>query len=317
MKSLSLRRLFPVLMALLFAVSSGSVIAKEPPVLMLMQVKGTIEYSKNGTKWKKVRRNKFLFSGYQLRSGADGSGTLVNQSTSMSRQLGANTVIKVAPEGAQLVSGDLGEPAKADSSLVSNLNNRFSKAQRYTTVRRSVNKKGSIKLSTAKQITLSNTYPELVWQNVGEEYSYRLTIDGDQTFTIDSGSNDIIRFKLSGLSSGEHDYRVEVIKGEEVIYAPRKDATLTWLSSDEEAKLLASVKAVKDVAPGDDFLMAAHMEEKGLAVAAMDLYRKYFDENPDDLDMRPLLIKAYHDLKLSTLKKQEAIRYNEMLNAEG
>jgi hypothetical protein len=32
---------------------------KGAPVTMIMNVDGEIEYSKNGKKWKKVRRNKF------------------------------------------------------------------------------------------------------------------------------------------------------------------------------------------------------------------------------------------------------------------
>jgi hypothetical protein len=51
-------------------------------------------------------------------------------------------------------------------------------------------------------------------------------------------------------------------------------------------------------------------------IAAMDTYREYFNENPDDNDMRPLLIQSYQDLKLSDLRVNEARLYNAMLEED-
>ena len=51
-------------------------------------------------------------------------------------------------------------------------------------------------------------------------------------------------------------------------------------------------------------------------VAAMDAYRDYFSENPDDNDMRPLLIQSYNDLKLTNLKQSEARLYNAVLEED-
>jgi hypothetical protein len=45
-------------------------------------------------------------------------------------------------------------------------------------------------------------------------------------------------------------------------------------------------------------------------VAAMDAYREYFQQNPEDNDMRPLLIQSYQVLKLSNLRESEARLYN-------
>jgi hypothetical protein len=45
----------------------------------------------------------------------------------------------------------------------------------------------------------------------------------------------------------------------------------------------------------------------------MDIYRDYFTENPDDNDMRPLLIQSYQGLKLSNLRENEARLYNASL----
>jgi hypothetical protein len=42
----------------------------------------------------------------------------------------------------------------------------------------------------------------------------------------------------------------------------------------------------------------------------MELYRDFFQAYPAENEMRPLLIKAYHDLKLMDLKEKEAITFN-------
>ena len=39
---------------------------KKVPVVMVMQAKGDVTYSKNTKKWKKVRKNKFLFAGFNI-----------------------------------------------------------------------------------------------------------------------------------------------------------------------------------------------------------------------------------------------------------
>jgi hypothetical protein len=68
---------------------------------------------------------------------------------------------------------------------------------------------------------------------------------------------------------------------------------------------------------GDDVFVAADvLEANNMTVAAMDAYRAYFQENPDDNDMRPLLIGSYNDLKLSNLKDSEARLYNASLEED-
>ena len=181
---LRLVQLGVVLLSFLWLGLGGEALAKSPPVAMLTQVKGDVQYSKNGKKWKKVRRNKYLFSGYQIKTGADGSGKLVNEGTQMARKVGSGSVIKITDTGAEMVSGSLSEPEAAGSSLSASLSKRFAKAQRYTTVRRSVNKHKKVKLSTVKSISLSSKYPELVWEDMGSGFSYRLIIDGQVTMSL-------------------------------------------------------------------------------------------------------------------------------------
>lgn len=314
MKS-TLMKISVMLVAIMWLGVGSEALAKSPPVSMLTQVKGKIDYSKNGTKWKKVRRNKFLFEGYTVRTGGDGSAKLVNQTTNMSRDVGPNTEFKISAKGGELISGSLSKPSKASGSLSASLNKRFAKAQRYTTVRRSINKKKKMKLNTIKNVTLSATHPDLVWQAMGSDISYRVSIDGT-SHTVPAVSGKMVRFTVPALSDGKHEYKVDLMKDGKAIYEQKKNSKLIWLGGSSLSTFNQGLKAVKAAAPGDDFLIANYMEEQVMAVAAMDMYRKYFTENADDIDMYPMLIKAYHDLKLKDLKKEEAVKYNLMLDAD-
>ena len=289
-------------------VTNAAAKAKKLPVAMFMQAKGDVTYSKNTKKWKKIRKNKFLFSGYQLKTGSDGSGTLIEQAKNTSRNVGPNSLINIDIDGVTLVSGELSDPVAATGNFMKGLSKRFAKAQRYTTVRRGVLK---IEQRTIKRLTVSATYPDLVWQGFGPEYSFKLVIDGEDEI-IAATDGDMVVHKLSGLTPGEHSYRIELLKDGVVVYTPKRDGTLVWLADDEEAAYLASEEEVRKASDGDDFLIAAHRAEHGLKVPAMKAYRKYFAANIDDNDIRPMLIKVYFDLKLKNLRVKEAGLYNEM-----
>lgn len=303
-----------MLVSILWLGIGSEAIAKSPPVAMLTQVKGKIEYSKNGTKWKKVRRNKFLFEGYSVRTSADGSAKLVNQDTKMSRDVGPNTEFKIAQHGGELVSGHLSKPVAATGGLGSSLSKRFAKAQRYTTVRRS--KPKPLKLKAVKKITLSAAHPDLVWQGMGSDYSYQVSIDGT-AHMVPAVAGSVVRFTVPTLSTGKHEFKIALMKDGKIISEEKKGSQINWLGGSALAKFEQGLKEVKSAAPGDDFLIANYLEESGLTVAAMDTYQKYFAENADDIDMYPMLIKSYHDLKLQQMKKAEAVKYNAMLDSDG
>jgi hypothetical protein len=278
---------------------------------MLTQVQGTVEYNK-GKGWKAVTRNKFLFDGYRLRTGANGSGRLVDQATNLVQDMGPSSVVEVNQGGVSKVSGSLSDPQPASGGLVSSISDRFKKAQRYTTVRRSVEKVKGIKLSTPRQISLAPQYSDLVWENVGPEYTYRLVIDG-RGIDIPATNGDLVRQTVSGLGAGEHEYKVEVLKGGVVVLTPRRTSSLTWLGGESLAALKKGIDAIQGMSPGDDFTVARYLEDNDLLVAAMDHYRKFFQANPDDLDMYPMLIKSYHDLSLRDLEKKAAVAYSQQI----
>ena len=294
---------------------SVSVVAKEPPVAKLVQVVGSVEYSRNGTDWRKVRRTKYLFAGYHIKTGGDSSGRLINQKTGMVQTLGAKSQIEVGPDKIELVAGSLSEPKAQSGSIFQGLSNKFAKAQRYTTVRRSVTQEDvgcNPKVRTIRKVTLSSEHPNLVWRNACPEYSYRLVID-DKSIDVPAQSTaEMIRHQVLDVKPGDHAYRVEVLDVDGVVYIPKKDSMFSVMSKSEEKKLRSQTKSVAD----DVFMLTDVLEANGMFVAAMDAYRGYFQENPDDNDMRPLLIKSYNDLKLSNLKDSEARLYNASLEED-
>ncbi|MBF0141482.1 MAG: hypothetical protein HQL74_14525 [Magnetococcales bacterium] len=287
------------------------------PVAMLTQVQGDVQVSKDGKEWKAVDRNKFLFAGYQVKTGANGSGKLVNQTTNLTQEVGAGSVVEITETDTKAISGKLSEAAQDSGSLASGLGQRFEKAQRYTTVRRSVEKASTeVKLDTIAEVTLSSTYPDLVWSSMGKEYAYRLVIDG-KSHNVAATESDVVRFSVPALSPGMHEYQVEVMKGSDSVFAPKKTGKIKWLSKEEETQIAAELAKIEKTSPGDPLSKAVFLDGKEMAVSAMDHYRKYFEANADDTDMYPMLIKAYHDLRLEKLKKESALKLQDMLKAGG
>jgi len=305
-----------VLLGALFIGFGQSAEGKNPPVAKLVQITGVVEYSRNGKVWRPVLRTKYLFSGYQIKTGADGSGKLINQQTGMAQSLGANSEVQVMDAEISLVSGTLSKPTEESSTIFEGLSNKFSKAQRYTTVRRSVTKPGEggcdNKVRTIREVSISSNYPDLVWRNACPEYSYNLFIDGNSHSISANANAEMIRFTVSGVEAGVHSYRVEVMDNDGIVYIPKKDSSFTWIDKKTEKEIMSNLAKTED----DAFLSSDFLEAQNMFVAAMDLYRSYFNENPDDNDMRPLLIKSYQELKLSNLRANEARLYTASLEED-
>ncbi|MEI6238832.1 MAG: hypothetical protein WCR51_00445 [Planctomycetia bacterium] len=299
-----------VTMAASFSVES---FGAGPPVALLIQASGKVESSRDGTAWKPVTRNKYLFAGDMIRTGADGSGTLIDQAKSTSQTIAASSQIEVAGAEIKVISGTLSAPEAASGDLMAGLGNRFADAQRYTTVRRGAKKPGEIKLRVPQDISLSSTYPELAWQNVGKQYSFVVTIDG-KAHAVAGVDGDVVRFKVPELSPGKHTFTVAVTENGKQVAEADKEGSLIWLSTADDKTLAESIAKIRAIDPNDDFSVANLLDEKGVAVAALDLYRKYFDENKDENDLRPLLIRAYSELKLDELRQKEALTYNNQLS---
>jgi hypothetical protein len=302
-------------MTLLLLGLSTTAAGREPPVAKLVQIEGAVEYSRNGKSWRPVMRTKYLFSGYQIKTGADGSGKLINQQSGMAQDLGPNSEIVVEDTSIALVSGSLSEPKQESSSIFEGLSNKFAKAQRYTTVRRSVHADDDScdnKVRTVSDVTVSPSHPDLVWRNACPEFSYKLVIN-NETYDIPAQStSEMIRFSVADVEPGEHTYRVEVLDKDGTVYIPRRDSSFTMIDKATEKKIMADLEKAGD----DTFVKSSILEANNMHIAAMDNYREYFTENPDDNDMRPLLIQSYQDLKLVNLRKSEARLYNASLEED-
>ena len=293
-------------------VFSTTILASGPPVAKLTQVVGFVEYSRNGDTWRLVRGTKYLFPGYQIKTGKDGSAKLIYHQSGLSQHLGVSSEVKVNNTGIELISGSLSEPRKETASIFNSLVDKFTKSQVYATIRRGASSEANpscdSKVKTIKYLALSATFPDLVWRNACPELSYRLLIDG-AIHEVAADESEMIRFTVSGIPDGEHSYRVEVMDENGPVYVPRKDSKFLWIPGDEEQDIKADLARLD----GDVFLESDYLESKMLFVAAMDAYRQYFDENPSDHDMRPVLINSYNDLKLTDLKQDEVRVYNQFL----
>jgi len=199
-------------------------------------------------------------------------------------------------------------------SYLDDIHEQFMNALRYNIVQRSVSSAhANLELNTAKKVKISRKYPDLVWQHIGPEYSYRLIIDQAYfEISVDKDAS-IVRFTTRELSSGPHKYMVQVLKDGVVVYHPPKAHTLIVLSDKEQEDLLEEKQFIEEINPENRFLLGNYMEEKGLIVVAMDEYRRFFEQNPDENQMRPYLIKIYNDLKLSDLKLAEIKKYNTVM----
>jgi hypothetical protein len=137
----------------------------------------------------------------------------------------------------------------------------------------------------------------------------------DNAMPIDvpaQSTSEMIRYNVASSDVGEHTYRVEVFDKDGTVYIPKAESKFQVMSADEENELAAVLEQIGD----DIFLETNLLEEQGMYVAAMDAYREYFQQNPDDNDMRPLLIQSYQSLKLSNLRESEARLYNAALEED-
>ncbi|MDM8524032.1 hypothetical protein QUF80_11750 [Desulfococcaceae bacterium HSG8] len=276
------------------------------PTALLLQVKGTVEFRNGAKEWKQVNRNKFLFNGYQVRTGGGGSCKLLNQQTNTIRVMQEDSEVEIGEAAVKLIKGKLSE-GQPSVDFIGNLKRKFAKVQKYTVVLRSVRKGISADNSSANPIKLSEDYPDLVWENAGPGCSYRLVV-GEKVFDIPPADGDMVRFRLKQLNPGQSDYRVQVIRNG--IPEPGNRGTLRWMTGDESEAFRKGLKSIQEIDPDNGFLMGNYMDEQGLRIAAMDQYLTFFNKNPNANEMRPFLIKIYNDLKLKKLERKEINFYN-------
>ncbi len=297
------------IVSLLFFFSGSVNAGKRDPVGVLFQTKGQVEYNKKGKSWKKVRRSKFLFKGYQVRTGPDSSAKVTLQGSGQTMEIGPNSLVDVTKDNLAAKSGDL-EMGEASGKLMSGLMKKFSKAQSYTTVRRS-HKKKTVKISAARKVMLTDKYPFMVWNNVGPEFSYQLAV-GDKTYGITATQEQVIRVKIEPFT-GVKQYKILVLKdGDPVTQlkpykskGKKKNHQLSWIEGKQKSDVQAQTEQIQQSFGEDSFMLGSFFEKQGMWVAAMDQYRLYLSENPDELEMTPYLFRVYKKLKLNGIYKKE------------
>jgi hypothetical protein len=308
-KPLALLMLFVFLMA-------GNLWAKTP-IGMLTEPQGTVEYSKNGKKWKKVRRNVFLYEEYMFRTGADGSVKFINQGNNQTTAIPADTEAKVVADGLQATKGQLGEQQSA-GDLVSGLGDKFVKTQKYTTVRRSAKKPG-IQLKVGNVVVIDD-YADIAWSNVGSQYSYKVHVGEkdrktkewkeDATYEVPATDDPLVRTTVK--PPRKHlKYFVEVMEGGQVVYTT-KTQNLKRMTPKKLKEFTAKADQAKSM-DESGFLYANLLTDYGLLVGAMDTYEQFFTEYSDDEDvneLRPFLIEIYARLYLEEVKDQAIKDYN-------
>ena len=52
-------------------------------------------------------------------------------------------------------------------------------------------------------------------------------------------------------------------------------------------------------------MLGSFFEKQDMWVAAMDQYREYLKENPEEIEMSPYLFRVYKKLRLDKIYKQE------------
>lgn len=278
--------------------------AQGSPIARVVPLQGTLEYRKGDNNWAAVTRPKYLFETYSIRTGDNASARLILLSDNTSVLLYANSEVEIRDSSIAVVRGELGETEDENNTILASLSNKFENAQRFTTVRRQSPCDEVVR--PANEISLAKEYPELIWKNACPSYSYRLTI-GNSTFDIPpAGDADLVRYAISGIGSGEYEYKIEVLDRGRTVYSPRNSSTLLWM--DDAA--ITEFRTALDQVENDIFLMADLLESHNLLIPALDLYREFFESNAEDNDMRPFLIMSYAGLGLQNLQGDEARLYN-------
>lgn len=298
-------------------VTNLSIAASKDPVAVLFQVKGKVEYTKNGVRWKKVRRNKFLFEGYKVRSDESGSGIISNRITGKDSVLGPNTLVLVKKSGLEILKGGLADYEKTNT-LVTGLMSRFTRSQRYTTVRRN-SEPGNQQIEIARHIVLTDDYPYLVWENIDEAYSYQLWI-GDDHYQIGPSEKSVVRVKINPFE-GTKAIKIKAFKNDKEILELKpfqKNGstdyhTAHWMSESENQDFQNSIRSIQSTYPDNMFMLGSFFEREKMWSAAMDQYKKYLEDNPDEIEMTPYLFRVYKVLKLKKIYNTELVAWTQAM----
>jgi len=294
-----------VILILFFLIAFKTPSNAKGPVGLLIQSKGDVYHTYQGKNFKKVYRNMFLFNGSVLYTNPGGTCRFIDQINSKLVDISENSEIKIFDTGIHVVKGDISQ-RPLNGGFLNSIRRKYSKAQKYSSIQRASYKKTDLDFSTAKLIVISKEYPDIVWENIGKQYKYKLNING-KTYDIKPDKikhKDFIRFSLTDLLPGQYHYSVSVLKDDYVIAHSDPNNTIVF-SEEEQDYVNDSQVCLNELGETNLFLKAILLEEKGFIVAAMDLFRKHSELNIHNNQARLFLIQTYCDLKLKKCKINE------------
>ena len=262
---------------------------------ILLKTQGDVQYF-DGKRWRSINYDKFLFDGYSVKTGEQGLCKIVVTQNGKYYAIGKNSEVKINKNELNIISGYIGK-ASPVGMMFASLPRKYQRAISNNYVTRSVS------FDTVKEMYLSSSHPNLIWNNMGNKYTYRLHV-GDKTYGVPASSNKIIEYKLN-LIPGRYKYHVEAIKDSQVAKCSNKNHFLIWLGQSEMNAFHHDIAAIKQL--DNNFLLASAYEQFGLKVPAMINYQKYFKNNPTaDNEMKDMLKNLYKDLHLDNMFTENA-----------
>lgn len=281
--------------------------ASRAPVAKVTEFTGSVDVSSDGKRWRPLKRAKLLFAGYRVRTGANGTATVLSQSAESSLKLAPRTVVAITGTKMQVVSGRATSPEKQLGVLTffENLQNRFASRQRYTTVRRGAEDVSQV--LTPDHVTAGQDFPTLVWQNAGAGVHYRLAI-GDQVVEVPAVNPKApyVSYDLKNIAPGKHKILIEVLDAAgNLRFVDPNAGELTWLAPAESRALKVKQDALLEDTNNTDEDIANFLADSGLLVPAMYHCRAYLADSPDDQAVALAYLKVLKELRLDALHAKQ------------
>ena len=297
-------RLF--ILCLICLINTQAIARFKSPVAFILSSHGKNFYSTDGSNWEKIDRRTFVFPGQTIKTGPNGNCKIIFESFKYTKYIEKNSHVIIENDDIKVLSGNVKNQEKV-FNILENIKRKFLCVQRYVSVPRSLKINKNI-FNLPVSLVVCDNYPNLVWENCGPDYSYKLTIDKN-IYDIQKSKQSIIKFKLKNIKPGEHSYQVEVMHNS-TLYQKAK-SKFYWLSEEEYKPILSKEKNLQLI---DDkgFLLGNYLDDKGLKVAALDYYLNFFSLEYDN-NLVPFIAKVYKELGLINILKQEVQKYNERL----
>jgi len=278
------------------------------PLGLVVNIEGKVEFSKNGQNFQTIRtKDRFILDGYHIQTGADSSCHIIFLQQDNMCKVEPNSHIEVINGYIKKVNGKF-QDLPSSKKVLEGIDQQYLHAMKYTMSRKSGGKK-KIKIKLPRSQSVSKDFPLLVWENCGKEYSYRLTV-GSNTYNVPATQDKVARFTLPELKPGKYKLGVEVLKGGELIYKPKRTKKLEVLADDTLKDLINAKKTIESIANGNLLLLGMRLESYDMHAAAYDAYDRYFKVHPDDSEMRPFFVRVCHSLKLKKIKMEQIKLFN-------